>query len=530
MLSVQMITRVRRPSLFVAVTAAFAVLAASCEKVPLLAPSGSVITLVSPVTALPVNGSTDITAQLIEASGTPPQRGTTVSFTTTLGSIQPVDAETDLTGRVTVRFQAGTGSGTATITAISGGASVGSAGALKILIGTAGVGAVRVSANPTLVPATGGASTITAQVVDVNGNALVSAGVSFSTTAGALDQGFATTDQNGTASTILRTSTTATVTAAVGAQAGSTTPPPATGGTTPTTPAASGQASGTVIVNVSSAPTLVITPPTTPPTSGLPATFTFVTTVVATTGSAIRNVTVNWGDGQTQDLGSLTGTATVAHSYRSPGTYTISATVTDSFGNSLPVSTTVIVNPTSLTLTITPPTTLPSAGLPSIFTIGVGTLPPGDAVRNIHLDWGDGTALDVGSISANTTVTHVYKAAGNYTVTGTLTDTSGNTVSNSTSISVIPVPRPTIIITPSPVPGKVNTQTTLAIQVTLASGITVQDLSVDFGDGSSADLGGATSASVPHVYTATGTFTVKVTVLDTSGQTTIGTTAVSIGP
>jgi PKD repeat protein len=220
----------------------------------------------------------------------------------------------------------------------------------------------------------------------------------------------------------------------------------------------------------------------------------------------------------------------LSHVYRAAGTYTITGTITDSFGNTSVVSSTVSVNPTALALTITPPTTLPSAGLPAVFTIGVGTLPAGDAVRNIHLDWGDGTALDLGAISANTTASHVYKAAGTYTVTGTLTDTAGNSVSNSTSVTVIPVPRPTIIITPSPVPGKVGTQTTLSIQVTVASGISVQDLLVNFGDGTSADLGGATSASVPHVYTTIGTFTVTVTVLDTSGQTTIGTAAVSIGP
>jgi len=56
----------------------------------------------------------------------------------------------------------------------------------------------------------------------------------------------------------------------------------------------------------------------------------------------------------------------------------------------------------------------------------------------------------------------------------------------------------------------------------------VQDLRIDFGDGQSADLGGAASASVPHVYTAAGTYTVTVTVIDTTGQVTTGTTAVSI--
>jgi PKD repeat protein len=53
-------------------------------------------------------------------------------------------------------------------------------------------------------------------------------------------------------------------------------------------------------------------------------------------------------------------------------------------------------------------------------------------------------------------------------------------------------------------------------------------MSISFGDGQSADLGGASSANVPHVYTAVGTYTVTVTVLDTTGQTTIGTAAVSI--
>src|SRR3954454_14038067 len=114
MVSLQMIIRARRPFLFGVFILAPALLAAACDKVPLLAPTGSVITLVSPVTALPANGATNIPAQIIEASGTPPQRGTLVSFTTTLGIIQPSEAETDVNGRATVRFQAGAGSGTAT--------------------------------------------------------------------------------------------------------------------------------------------------------------------------------------------------------------------------------------------------------------------------------------------------------------------------------------------------------------------------------------------------------------------------------
>jgi hypothetical protein len=42
---------------------------AACDKVPLVAPAGTVITLVSSTNVLPINGSTDLVAVLIE-SGT----------------------------------------------------------------------------------------------------------------------------------------------------------------------------------------------------------------------------------------------------------------------------------------------------------------------------------------------------------------------------------------------------------------------------------------------------------------------------
>src|SRR5262249_15060212 len=155
----------------------------ACQKVPLLAPSGSVITLTSSATVLSFNGTTTITGQVIEASGTPPHSGTHVTFTTTLGTIQPSDAETDSSGIVKVQFAAGTQSGTATITAISGGASVGTNGAVKILVGAAAVGHVSVGANPATVPSTGGSSTISASVLDQNGNQLASVPVSFVTSA-----------------------------------------------------------------------------------------------------------------------------------------------------------------------------------------------------------------------------------------------------------------------------------------------------------------------------------------------------------
>src|SRR5436190_16169477 len=123
MVSVQMITRNYLTGL-VCLAAALSVVTVSCEKVPLLAPSGSSIQLISSTNVLPVNGTTEITAQLIEPAGTPPHSGTVVTFTTSLGTFQPATASTDVTGRASVTFLAGTQSGTANITALSGGAAV----------------------------------------------------------------------------------------------------------------------------------------------------------------------------------------------------------------------------------------------------------------------------------------------------------------------------------------------------------------------------------------------------------------------
>jgi PKD repeat protein len=170
-------------------------------------------------------------------------------------------------------------------------------------------------------------------------------------------------------------------------------------------------------------------------------------------------------------------------------------------------------------------------GIPASFTFNVTVAATGgSAIRSVRVNWGDGDAQDLGAVTGNAVVSHVYTSPGTYSVTATATDASGNTNTVGTSVTVIPVPLPTIIITYSPVPAKVNTQTNINIQITVPQGIGIVQTTIDFGDGTSSNLGGAPSASVPHVYTSQGTFTVIVTVRDTTGQVTIGTASVSVGP
>src|ERR1051326_3650239 len=199
MVSVFMISRTRLATL-VLVPAALFLIETSCNRVPLLAPAGSTITLTTATSVVPINGSATIIAQVVENAGTPPQAGTHVTFTTSLGTIQPSDTTTDTSGRATVLFT-GTSSGTASINALSGSATT-SASPLKILVGTAGVQKVVVNATPATVGAFGGQTTISATVFDLNGSLMAGVPVSFTTTAGTLSASLVDTGTDGVASTI----------------------------------------------------------------------------------------------------------------------------------------------------------------------------------------------------------------------------------------------------------------------------------------------------------------------------------------
>jgi len=440
MVSAFMISRARLATLAL-VPAAFFIIEVACNRVPLLAPSGSTITLTTASSVVGVNGTATIIAQVIENAGTPPQAGTHVTFTTSLGTIQPSDATTDTNGQATAIFT-GTSSGTATISAISGSANTG-ANSLKILVGTAAVQKVVVNATPATVPALGGSTTISATVFDVNGSLLAGVPVTFTTTAGTLSAGVSNTNSAGVASSTLTTAQTATVTASVGVGTSTTAPStgtPATGGTTPstgTTPAASGQASGTVTVNIAAAPTIVITPPTTV-SAGLPATFTIAVTAPTTNGSAVRAVTVDWGDGSISELGAVTGNAVVSHVFTDSKSYLVKASATDASGNTTSVSTVVTATAAArpgISIQATPS----GVGTKKVtFTITT-TVPAGLNIQKVEIDFGDGQGfVSLGGAGGGTiTTSKTYANNTDKTVTVRVTD-STDRITEATAIVTPP--------------------------------------------------------------------------------------------
>ena len=381
-----MITRRRAGAALLIFGSLLAAIGAACDKVPLLAPSGSVITIFATATTVPVNGSVEIVATVIEngttstpstpaqpgqpaqpttptstpGAGTPVHNGTVVSFTTTLGRIEPREARTQ-NGEVRVRFFADGQSGLATITAFSGGAS----GKLEnVRVGTAAAERVVLTATPQALSPTGGSTEIRARVEDVSGAPISGVPVNFSASFGSLSSGTATTDGSGVAVTTLTTSRDAEVTANVAGKTAS------------------------VKVTLNPRTGISITPPTGNVAAGLPAVFT-VAVAATSTGANIREVIVDFGDGRTQSLGALSGSVTVPHVYNEPATYVVRATAFDTSGFSEFVTTSVNIlpaQPPGVTITASDPT----PNVNQIITLTANVTGATSTILQFQWDFGDG--------------------------------------------------------------------------------------------------------------------------------------------
>ena len=93
----------------------------ACESLPLLAPTDSTIVVVASAPVIPLEGESVITAVVTEGVGTPVQNGTLVTFSTTLGRLEPQESRTE-DGRATTRLVGDKTTGTAMVSAFSGAA------------------------------------------------------------------------------------------------------------------------------------------------------------------------------------------------------------------------------------------------------------------------------------------------------------------------------------------------------------------------------------------------------------------------
>ena len=138
---------------------------------------------------------------------------------------------------------------------------------------------------------------------------------------------------------------------------------------------------------------------------------------------------VNYGDGTSDDLGAVTGTVTVQHIYDDEGSYTPTATATDTTGASTSASTVIVVQPIIVSITATQDSTVPKR-----FHFTANVSPSTTSVASYTWTFGDGTTQ---TTSSNTT-SHTYSAStsGARTVRVTVRTSTNKTASGSTTVQV----------------------------------------------------------------------------------------------
>ncbi len=160
---------------------------------------------------------------------------------------------------------------------------------VDVPIGAAAVGSIVLRADPATI-APGGTAQITAAVLDAGGNVMAGVPVSFTATAGQLQAGLVTTNAQGEASTALTTNVNATVTARAGVASGDTAAP-----------------SAEIDITVAALPAIDLSAAPEAPTVGQPVTFT-ITVTPAEGGSPVKSVRIEFGDGDSANLGAVSGT------------------------------------------------------------------------------------------------------------------------------------------------------------------------------------------------------------------------------
>ncbi len=329
------------------------------DKRSILAPDNSTLIVNAATSFLPIGQATTLTVSLRQSNGQPVTDGTEVVLTAVLGELEQRKVRT-LNGAAGVTYTAGEIIGVGRVTAYA----ASNQAEVSIPIGSAPLAGIALSATPASLPPGGGSADITAFARSPQGAPVAGLPVSFTTTAGTLSPSQpVTTDAQGVARVRLTTSVTATVRGN-----------------------ALNLATADVAMPVRPPVTLAVAFTPALPLTGQPVTFTVNATALGqpATGTA----RMEFGNGQTANLGTITGMATVAHTY-ALGDFNATAVFVDGFG--IEVRSTIRVEVRN------PPTTPPPP-------------PPGSGVDEIDprsITWLSGVSTDVTNWAITSRVTSV---------------------------------------------------------------------------------------------------------------------------
>jgi|GEM_PF-500003 len=256
-----------------------------------------------------------------------------------------------------------------------------------------------------------------------------------------------------------------------------------------------------------------------------PQAFTTVNFIGTAQGVGTLVYLWDFGDGS----GVVSG-SNVSHSYSSVGTFTVTLSVSDVYGNAVTTTSSVVVQaPSSVpatTATITVPTGTLFAGVPLSLS---STVQNGLGPFTYAWSFGDGQTSS-GTSSQQTFVSstqNTYAKAGTYTVTLTITNGAGTTTTVTNTVTVVNPPAPSNVT----ILSSYGLQPTLVNFAVAAIGVAPYTYVWNFGDTITAGTdpkNPLTSATIAHQYASTGTYNVQVTITDSLGQSTTASATVSV--
>jgi PKD repeat protein len=226
----------------------------------------------------------------------------------------------------------------------------------------------------------------------------------------------------------------------------------------------------------------------------------------------IASSTINFGDGSATVAG-----PSASHTYNSPGTFTVTAGVTDSVGATASATQKVTVSPATPTAALSVSSSSGAAPL-SVSASLAGSLAPDGTISSGAINFGDGSPTATG-LTAN----HTYSSPGTFTVTGTVTDSNG---AKATATQQVIVSRavPTAVLAVTPLSGKTALTVTASLAQSSSPDATISSGTINFGDGSPT----VTGLTASHTYYVPGNFTVTGTVTDSLGAIASATKSVPV--
>jgi PKD repeat protein len=270
---------------------------------------------------------------------------------------------------------------------------------------------------------------------------------------------------------------------------------------------------GTYTVSATATNSTTVTANAVPPVAALSLSATSATapaTISASTagstdpnqGGSITGSMIDWGDGTTA------AGPSALHSYATAGTYTVTATVTDSYGASSKKTQSLSITATPTGVTMTAPANGATVTGSPVHVVASASSPNGVASMILYLDYNQVLLTSSANID-----TYVAMAPGSHLLAVNSWDNLGNLMQASSNIIVAAaIPTASLSLSASSVAQGIPVTATASGTDPNVGG-SINNLTIAWGDGSSS-IGPSSS----HSYSNAGTYNVTATVTDNYGK------------